>query len=310
MMDIRISVLDDVSRIDEIIDLFSKGLGKTTREHWMWRLFTPNGMKQPEAIIAEDEKNRIVGMTSILFEEYGNQEYGAIQFCDWVVSPEYRGQGIIGKLYRYALKRYEEDNFDFIIEYPNNNSFPIFQKYGFEIKMPIGSWNTSSRVYLGNPGYNSKTKGSISYCFSQSCPLQDNDFIQKPGRIFRNRQFMEWKYDLNPDTDFEWLTVKDSNELLGYFVFTITHGRIRRVVNIYDWDFKSDKVFEFSNSIKLLRKYGNSVCIWGRYPAESITLMEFASMKFSAGGTRLILKSISDRGYPDELTLSRADTDY
>lgn len=309
-MDYKISVLTDHSRIDEIIRLFSTGLGTTSHEHWIWRLFTPNGMRQPEAIIAETESGRIVGMASILFEEYGNHDYKAIQFCDWVVDPEYRGQGIIGKIYRYALAKYEADGYDFIIEYPNDNSYPIFQKYGFTELENIGSWNTANHIVFHTIKLQNKNIGSAEYQFFDKCPLNDSDFIQKKGRIYRCHEYMTWKYDQNPDVDFKWLTVRKHERLIGYFVFTVTHGRIRKVINVYDWEFDNEQSDEFVIAIKLLNKLGNSVSIWGRYQPDEIALMESASMTHSTGGTRLILKAISNKGYPDKLTLTRIDTDY
>ena len=63
-------------------------------------------------------------------------------------------------------------------------------------------------------------------------------------------------------------------------------------------------------AIKMMNKFGNSVSIWGRYSTDRVALIESANMKYFSGGTRLVLKSISDKGYPDELTLTRIDTDY
>lgn len=56
------------------------------------------------------------------------------------------------------------------------------------------------------------------------------------SRIYRTAEFMRWKYDLNPDVAYNWLSVWSNNGLLGYFVFTQTQGRLRKVVNVYDWE--------------------------------------------------------------------------
>lgn len=65
-----------------------------------------------------------------------------MQLCDWVIHPACRGQGLMGKLYHYIYERYAYQGCDFMIEFPNNNSYPIFQEYGFEEKENVGTWNT------------------------------------------------------------------------------------------------------------------------------------------------------------------------
>ena len=126
-MEVRIYKLEDENRLSEVCALFSMGLGDTTEAYWKWRIFTPNGQEQPEAIVAEDEQGRLVGVSSVLPEIYGDFEWKCAQLCDWVIHPDYRGQGLVGKLYRYAVERYTRLGYDFMIEYPNDNSYPIFQ---------------------------------------------------------------------------------------------------------------------------------------------------------------------------------------
>lgn len=307
-MNYHISILEDSSRIDELIELFSLGLGDTTAEHWMWRVFTPNGLKQPEAIIAETESGQIIAMTTLLFEEFGNREYRALQFCDWVVHPDYRNRGILGNIYHFAYEKYKAEGFDFIIEYPNSNSYPIFMKYGFEEKSHIDCWNSHKRlIHVKKRPINIERKG-VSYVFSDTCPLKEIE--PRSDRIFRPVPFLKWKYDKNPNIVFKWLLVTDSKEILGYFVFTLVRGRVRTAVNVYDWSFKKTHPKEFSESISCLKRLGNFVSVWGRYHECDESLLQYAGLKRKDSGTKLVLKKISEKGYPEELTLTRIDTDY
>lgn len=304
----RIYRLEDQSRLGEICQLFANGLGETTEEYWKWRIFTPNGQAQPELIVAEDESGRIIGVSSVLPELYGNRERKCAQLCDWVIHPDFRGQGLVGKLYRYAHELYSTLDYDFLSVYPNDNSYPIFQNYGFEEKEPIGSWNTPKKLFSKKRTAEDFECCGLAYRFTDTCPV--TAFRQRSDRMYRTPEFMHWKYDLNPDTKFQWLSVWEEENLLGYFVFTCTHGRLRTAVNVYDWDFDPVAQDAFRQSISLLSRLGNYVSIWGRYGAQERALLERAGMALSPGGTRLMLKALSKKGWPEPLTLTRLDTDY
>lgn len=307
-MEYTISVFKDKNRIPEIIDLFATGLGKTTEEYWKWRIFTPNGQEQPEAIVVEDESGRLVGVSSVLPEIYGDKERKCAQLCDWVIYPDYRGQGLVGKLYRYAYERYIGFGYDFMIEYPNDNSYPIFQKYGFTEKENVGSWNTSKRLLAVNRPVESQTRNGVEYRFTDTCPVIQ--FRQRADRMYRIPEFMSWKYDQNPTLRFRWLSVWEGMRLIGYFVYTCTKGRLRTAVNIYDWEFEGSATDEFRVAIGLLNRQGNYVSIWGRYGEVEQKLLHGGGLDPAPAGTRLMLKALSNKGWPEPLTLTRLDTDY
>ena len=308
-MNHRIYVWNSEARLDELRILFSTGLGETTREHWQWRIFTPNGQfQQPEAIVMETEQGEMVGVSSVLSEMYGNHDRKCAQLCDWVIRPDCRGQGLLGKLYRYMYERYAALGFDFLIAFPNDNSYPILKKYGFEEKERIGSWNTKKKLLTrARPAEDTEWHG-LAYRFTDECPLQS--FQPRADRLFRTQEYMRWKYDLNPDVHFCWLTVWEKKRPLGYFVFTCNRGRLRTAVNVYDWEFEPTAQEEFTQAIHLLEQLGSYVSIWGRYHEKERMLLTGAGMTPGDGQTRLMLKSISEKGYPDPLTLTRLDTDY
>lgn len=307
-MEYRIYRLEDEGRLGEVCELFAQGLGETTEKYWKWRIFTPNGQDQPELIVAEDESGRLVGVSSILPEIYGDRERKCAQLCDWVIHPDCRGQGLVGKLYRYAHQRYTDLSYDFMIEYPNDNSYPIFQKYGFTEKESIGCWNTAKRLLTLKPGAADTELDGLTYRFADHCPV--TSFRQRSDRMYRTPEFMHWKYDLNPETKFRWLTVWDGDNLAGYFVFTCTHGRLRTAVNVYDWEFDPAAQSAFNTAVSLLNRFGNYVSIWGRYGEQEQSLLRAGGLEPSQGGTRLMLKSLSEKGWPEPLTLTRIDTDY
>lgn len=311
-MSYNISLFHDPDRIPELIELFRTGLGDTTEEHWKWRLFADNGMEEkPFAVIAEDENDKIVGVISVLPAEYyvKNKTYRAYQIGDWVISPIFRGKGLAKLIYQSVRRIAEKNGIDFFIGFPNENSRPILLKYGFTELEPISCWNTVKKLFMVKRKGNRYTIDGTEYIFSDTCPLTEappNEY----GRIIRTPELLRWKYDDNPTEKFTWLTVRKNNSFLGYFVFTQTKGRFRTAVNVYDWAYWSDSGTVFHTAVRLLLKNGNYVSFWGKYSAQTETMFEKIGMKKSDGGTRLVMKAVSDQGWPEPLYLTRIDTDY
>lgn len=311
-MNYTISVFDDPKRISELIDLFRTGLGDTTVEHWKWRLFTENG--QPDkafAVIVEDENGKMAGVSSMLPVTYGSGESGrkCLQFCDWVVHPDHRGKGLIKMIYQFTCDYFVKKGYDFIMEFPNDNSYPILQKYGFHEEPHVGSWISVKHLLFGKKVPADHTFNGIEIRFTDTCPLTDEVFVSD-GRIYRNVTFLRWKYDQNPDTNYRWVSLWNDGHCVGYFVYTLTKGRLRTAVNVYDWEYNGTDSGLLGEVIALLGKMGSYVSIWGRYDGQTQALMEQAGLQNVGGDTRLVLKALSDKGWPEKLTLTRIDTDY
>ena len=311
-MSYKISRFQDPARIPELIDLFRTGLGETTEEHWMWRLFSDNSMPEKAfAVIAEDENGRIIGVSSVLPAEYhtGSGIYRCFQYGDWVVHPEHRGKGLIREFYNFIYEYFKDKQYDFIIEYPNDNSYPIFMKYGFTELPKIPSWRTSKKIFCTKRKKDAYTVDGVEYLFTKTCPFTETPPAEE-GRMVRSPELLRWKYDENPTEIFTWLTMQKNGQLIGYFVFATTKGRFRTAINLYDWAYLDDSDMIFRTAVRLLLKNGNFVSIWGRYSDRIKTRLKRAGMKEADGGTRLVLKAVSEKGWPEPLYLTRIDTDY
>lgn len=308
-MEDKVFVLKDESRISELIELFQLGLGETKEVHWKWRLFTDNDGQEPEVVVMENAEGKLIGMATIIPVAYGNQEYKGIQLCDWVVHPDFRGQGIIGRLYRYMYTYYESKGYDFLMAFPNENSYPILVKYGFEDCSSPECWNSHKRFYLPHKMKSNMFYKGYSFHITDTCPIQSS-ILQREGRLYRTPKFLRWKYDLNPDTEFKWLSIWKDQVLYGYFVFTQNRGRINTAVNVYDWDYWTEKDDLFVTAIKQLKQYGNYVSIWGKYDETAKEYLSGASLQRSNAGNKLVMKAMSKKGCPPQLILTRIDTDF
>jgi GNAT superfamily N-acetyltransferase len=310
-MKYTISVFDDPKRIPELVELFRTGLGETSVEHWRWRLFTPNGLEdQPFAVVArEEESERLLGVSTVIPVYYGKDKIKAILFGDWVVHPSARGQGIIGKIFDYICAYAKENGYSFMITFPNQNSYPILKKYGFEDLEGVFSWNSSTSLFLRKRSPKDKEIKGISYRFFKTCPFE-GEIPQYSGRLYRNASLLRWKYDLNPDEHYTWLTLWKEDLCLGYFVYQLTKGRLRTAVNVYDWAYYEKDPECFKEAVALLQKQGNFVSFWGKYDEDTQGLLEECGFKKDGGRAVCIVKSVTGDELPAPLTLTRIDTDY
>lgn len=311
-MEYKISVLEDPARIPELIELFRTGLGDTTEAFWKWRLFTDNGQPdQPFAIILEDENGFMAGMASVLPVLYGEGESArkCIQFCDWVVHPEHRGRGLIKMAYEYACTYFKDKGYDFIMEFPNENSYPIFQKYGFHEEPHIECWISPKKLYRQKKEPRDFRINSMEIRFSKECPIT-SEIFSRGNRIYRTPTYMKWKFDGNPETEYRWATIWQEEKCTGYVVYTLTKGRLRTAVNVYDWEYPYVESYILYEILRIIKKQGNYVSIWGRYGKTEENLLEQCGLRRTMVGTRLMLKALSSSGWPVPLTLTRIDTDY
>ena len=309
-MQYSISILSDQSRIPEVITLFRTGLGETSIEHWVWRLFSDNGQEdRPFAVIAEDETGRMAGISTVIPTRYGTSRKKCVSFGDWVVHPNDRGQGLIRKIFDFMCDYFSQRGYDFMLTFPNENSYPILRRYGFADLTGVSSWNSVTKPFALRRQPNSRIYQGISYRFSERCPLTT---LPNPleNRLFRTPEYLSWKYDQNPDVTYAWLTLWQDSDLLGYFVYTLTKGRLRTAVNVYDWDYYSTQDAPFRYAISLLRGLGSFVSFWGIYSGDLLELLKQSGLQSHPGKTKCIVRPMQPEGLPDQLIITRADTDY
>ncbi len=306
----KISIFTDKNRISEIIELFKTGLSDTTETFWTWRLFSKNNKNGGVMYVARDHLGKIAGMCIVFPILYGDKlsNRKCLLWGDLVVSVDHRGKGIMSLLYNHIINAYTQMHYDFIAGFPNQNSRPALIKYGFT-SFPSFSYKTSKHLLFSNSAPSDFTLEGVSYKFSANCPI-DLTFANRSGRIYRTYEFMHWKFDLNPDTEYRWLTLQKDGKYIGYFVYTFNKGRFNTALNVYDWEYTYSSHAPFCHAIKALRKSANYVEIWGKYSKETEDLLKTAGAVNIGDAAKLMLKSLSDIGWDEDITLTRIDTDY
>ena len=121
---------------------------------------------------------------------------------------------------------------------------------------------------------------------------------------------MKWKYDQNPDVEYTWLTLWTGDDLVGYFVYTLTKGRLRTAVNIYDWDCSLQYKGAFFSAVSLLKTLGSYISFWGVYPERMQALLREAGLNQRDTATKCVVRAMKPGGVPEHMLITRADTDY
>jgi GNAT superfamily N-acetyltransferase len=307
-MSVKAHILQEKSRIPELIELFATGLGTTKKLYWEWRLFSGLGEWNPVAVVAENEQGRLDGMMTAIPVMYGERKLKMLQLCDWVVRPEVRGQGLISKMFGFLTEAYRQQDFDGLMGFPNEQSKPVLTKYQFDHYAAFSSWSTAYRPFYEKRTSEEVWKKETRFLFTETCPSMT--VPMRSVRLYRDTAYLEWKYDKNPETRYSWLSIWHDSRCLGYFVYTLTKGRVRTVLNVYDWEFDAQYPTEFAQAIDLLRKQGNSVCIWGKYSEREEFLLQKAKMKKSELGQPLMVKPFDGKTILNDLVITRVDTDF
>ena len=93
-------------------------------------------------------------------------------------------------------------------------------------------------------------------------------------------------------------------------MFSIKKGRLQTAINVYDWEFSHSDYQIFKFALKQLNKLGNYVSIWGKYPNNVIDMFSKVGLKQVDGKTKFVHLSTSQKHFPENLMLTRIDTDY
>lgn len=314
-MDYRIYPLENPDRLEEICTLFATGLADTAPDFWKWKHFSDNGLPKGMILVAEAEDGTLAGMFSLQPEIYAcnEQRLFVIQAEDLVISPNHRGSGLMRKLHRFMIEYYTQAGMAGFIGFPNENSLPVLVKYGAKQAEDTYSWN-SAKSFL--PIYPMKKRITHQNWKIEVTDQMPDDLFY-PGnaeayQLEKNDAFMKWRFVDNPEGAFRWLTIRKNGVLMGYVVYAITQGRLRRAVNIYDWAL-NDQVDAavLKKAVDLLRTHGNWVNLWGRYTDTVLARWAAAGIKYKdEQGTHYLLHTFTDEPLPENWHLTRADLDY
>jgi len=182
-----------------------------TIDWWNWK-YNQNPMGESVILVAENN-GKIVGLRSFWKYDlmYRSNLLKAYQPVDTVVHEKYRGQGLFTKLTTAAINEAKHYDADLLFNYPNQNSLPGYLKLGWNLLdhvrwwiKPIGIVGFLSVPLAKGQRDSLKIPGERKFVSCSDGSARNNtnsNFIS----AIRTPAFLEWRYGLNPETDYCYL---------------------------------------------------------------------------------------------------------
>lgn len=185
---------------------------------------------------------------------YKNKLYNVVESCESAVALDYRNRGIFSKIIKYAEAWLASHNYDFIVGFPNINSYPGFMKLGWEVLavmehfgkiVNLGQWIEEKKGSNIRPLADSllllnylKSHFLVSFRNNYKISkMEINDFLldyQKNNKFIRNKYDADW---------LRWRLASNGG------IFTISEGMSLIVIFII-----------LDNTIVYLDDLGNETC--------------------------------------------------
>lgn len=216
--------------LENIISLFNKTFGHTlTKEYWNWR-FENNSFGKPIIRLCFDDERLIaVYLVHPIKLEIENYEERAVFSMFTMTDPEYSGRGIITKLANEVFDIAKKEGFAYAIGFANENSRHVFtKKLGFrelavmqEMTLDLPCDISSQLKYEKINFFDNE----FSDFYEQI--KKEHSFIMIP----RKKEYLNWRFFLNPDNTYECYKIIHKNKLAGYFVLKNYHGEKGHIVD-------------------------------------------------------------------------------
>lgn len=126
---------DDQSFDEGIVKLLDRALPVSvhTVEHFRWK-----HAKNPEGpsvvVFAVDQVGQVAALRAFWRFRLtdGSREYLGFQSCDTATDPSHERRGLFTRLTKAGVERVRDEGGDIIFNFPNNNSYPLYRKLGWE----------------------------------------------------------------------------------------------------------------------------------------------------------------------------------
>ncbi|EES48078.1 GNAT family N-acetyltransferase [Clostridium botulinum] len=220
----------------EIINLFKESFCKEMK-HFQWRWnYDANICKDKFIKLMWDDKT-LAGHYAILPNKMKiyDKIYEVGLSMTTMTSKEYKKQGVFVKL---ASNLYEEiyNKVPIIYGFPNNNSLHGFKKYlGWTHALDIEIY--SCYTYKSELKSLDKNIKNVEFLDNRVNVLFDkfsNEFKEYKLMIKRDKDYLHWRYDLNPYNKYYYLVYEKDNEYLGYCIYKIFEDGGKKVCDLVD----------------------------------------------------------------------------
>lgn len=241
---------------EKIIELFQIVFGDnefSSKEYFEW-IYQKNPQGDPIIVLAKEEKTHsVIGVETIIpMNIWINcRRIKSSLSCNSVVHPDYRNQGIFGKLVDEIQKIAKDEKFECIFGVPNPNSYHVFMNQGFSElgKLKIFGKPFKISEYFGNKSVlkpldllikreqNFTQTESFKEKFDSKYDRFFNEKINQDGIMTaKNKDFLNWRYKNHPTREYETYNLIEKNELLSYIIIRKTMFQNKQVAIILDFE--------------------------------------------------------------------------
>lgn len=247
-----------------LLELFATVFGHArSREHWNWQ-FRDNPYGGPFVALARSRNDgALVGSYSVMplqLNVMGRPVRGC-QSVDTAVHPDWRNQRVFERTARDCYAWCHEQGIEAVVGFPNARSYPGFMRtlgwrraafprqyvlrfdvgrraaQAFGLGSIAGVFDGLGRAGLGprlafrRSLVRRQAGGAIAAAFTSEVPTDYEQLwsmvrSQEVLSIWKDADYLRWRYDRNPDHGFRYLALRRGGELIALAVTTAVAGMI------------------------------------------------------------------------------------
>ncbi len=238
----------------DLLALFNRVFGKQrSLEHWRWQ-FERNPYAPPTMIVARRESDGLLAGSHVVMPialNTAGKRVLAGHTLDLVVHEDFRRQGLFETTARECFAWCLERGLRAVIAFPNAQSYPGFVRSLQWSRILDPQWwelRTGLRGLLGNAGWARALTWAPDVGWRQltgsrlgpgtgwqvewrrTLP-EDHDTLwsecasELKLSLWKDREYLAWRYDQNPDHEFEYVVLREGDRLCAVAVVWRAAGR-------------------------------------------------------------------------------------
>ncbi|MCX5852800.1 MAG: GNAT family N-acetyltransferase [Deltaproteobacteria bacterium] len=287
----------DQSTVAQQVALFNQVFCSSRSEaDWLYK-HRDNPLSTQYNIFGAVNGGEIIGINGFMPMNFQieDQALKAVQSCDSAVNPNYRGQGVFAKIITSAEVFYRDLHVDFLLGFPNKNSYPVLMKIGWlhlldmqsimipcniipmlEMKLKISlpkEINKLTEIFWRKTYSIANQYNNIKVLVSDISPFSEHEYKQinrSEKLVFsKSPQVVKWKLDNNPLHTFKYYIASKENRLLS---FLIVQERVSSKKNgmrwfrIIDWGLLSDNMnnlaCSYAKMLLIMKNTADLISLW------------------------------------------------
>lgn len=238
----------------DLLALFNRAFQKQrSLEHWRWQ-FERNPYAPPTMIVARRDSDGVLAGSHVIMPIALNTAGARVlagHTLDLVVHEDFRRQGLFETTARECFEWCLERGMRAVIAFPNAQSYPGFVRtLGWSRILDPQRWDlrTGCRGALGSAAWarsltwvpdlawrmlsRAGRRGDAQWRVEwRSVVPDDHDVLwaecapEMMVSLWKDREYLAWRYDLNPDHTFEYVTLREGVRLRAVAVVLREAGR-------------------------------------------------------------------------------------